>query len=190
MAYTNSWSVIIPAGSDPATVDNDLRQLRLDFQERMNSLVDDFTDDPVVLKAASTTKVYRGASLSIGASTTDEIEFDTEAYDPDDWWDSGDPTKLVVPAGVPSGRPILLVARASIALPTGANEWQLRILQNGAVVSYESKIAGSLTINIQSTIIMVADPADYFEVRIINPDSSSRAFGTGESQTYFAATVL
>lgn len=50
MAYTNTWSNIIPAGSAAAnTVDDQIRQLRLDIQERMDDIVIDWTADPVVL---------------------------------------------------------------------------------------------------------------------------------------------
>jgi hypothetical protein len=50
MAYSNAWSDVIPAGSELAShIDDQIRQLRLDLHERMNSLVVDWTTDPVVL---------------------------------------------------------------------------------------------------------------------------------------------
>lgn len=49
MAFTNVWSNIIPAGSDPAnTADDEIRQLRLDIDERMDSIVGDWSADPIV----------------------------------------------------------------------------------------------------------------------------------------------
>ncbi len=49
MAHTNVWSNVIPAGSDALnTADDQIRQLRLDIQERMDEVVDDWTADPVV----------------------------------------------------------------------------------------------------------------------------------------------
>lgn len=49
MAFTNPWSNIIPAGSDPAnTADDEIRQVRLDVFERMNQIVPDWTADPIV----------------------------------------------------------------------------------------------------------------------------------------------
>jgi hypothetical protein len=54
MPYTNPWSDSDPPGSQAAnTADDEFRQLRLDLHERMNDLVEDWTDDPVVLKVAS-----------------------------------------------------------------------------------------------------------------------------------------
>jgi len=49
MAHSNAWSNVIPAGGDAAnTADDAIRQLRLDIQERMDEVVDDWTADPVV----------------------------------------------------------------------------------------------------------------------------------------------
>jgi len=60
MAYTNPWSDTDPPGSQNAnTIDDELRQLRLDIHERMNDIVDDWEDDPVVLAAG-------GAGGSLG----------------------------------------------------------------------------------------------------------------------------
>jgi len=48
MAFTNVWSNVIPAGSDPAnTADDELRQLRLDIDERMDTIVADWSADPL-----------------------------------------------------------------------------------------------------------------------------------------------
>ncbi len=48
MAFTNPWSNIIPAGSDPAnTADDEIRQLRFDIDERMDTIVPDWSADPL-----------------------------------------------------------------------------------------------------------------------------------------------
>lgn len=48
MPFSNVWSNIIPAGSDPAnTADDELRQLRLDIDERMDTIVGDWSADPL-----------------------------------------------------------------------------------------------------------------------------------------------
>lgn len=52
MAFTNPWSNIIPAGSDPAnTADDEIRQLRFDIDERMDTIVPDWSADPIVVLA-------------------------------------------------------------------------------------------------------------------------------------------
>lgn len=52
MPFTNPWSSIIPAGATSAKlVDDHIRQLRLDIEERMEAaLIVDWAGDPLVLK--------------------------------------------------------------------------------------------------------------------------------------------
>lgn len=75
MAFTNVWSNIIPAGSDPAnTADDEIRQLRLDVDERMDTLVGDWSADPiVVLTAIRKTKHWSDGSFDpLGSDTLTE----------------------------------------------------------------------------------------------------------------------
>ena len=52
MPYTNTWVDNIPLGSALAnTIDDQIRQLRLDIHERMDSVVIDWTADPVQLQS-------------------------------------------------------------------------------------------------------------------------------------------
>lgn len=77
MAFSNPWSNIIPAGSDPAnTADDELRKLRLDVDERMDTLVGDWSADPiVVLTGIRKTAHWRlGAFERVGATGFYEVE--------------------------------------------------------------------------------------------------------------------
>ena len=53
MPYTRAWSNTIPAGTRAAgEIDDAIRELRVDIQQRMDeALVDDWFDDPVVAKS-------------------------------------------------------------------------------------------------------------------------------------------
>lgn len=52
--YSNDWTANRPLGSAQAnTVDDEIRALRLDIQERMNDLVEDWTADPVKINPTS-----------------------------------------------------------------------------------------------------------------------------------------
>jgi len=54
MAYTRNWDDTKPTGSEAAnTIDDLMRELKEDIHERMDDLVVDWTDDPVVLKATA-----------------------------------------------------------------------------------------------------------------------------------------
>lgn len=49
--YSRAWSVTTPAGSVPAkNIDDEIRKLRVDIDERMADIVVDWTADPVVLR--------------------------------------------------------------------------------------------------------------------------------------------
>lgn len=51
MSYTNTWTDNRPLGSGLVSQgDDEFRTLRLDIHERMNSIVKDWTDDPIALK--------------------------------------------------------------------------------------------------------------------------------------------
>lgn len=57
MPYTNPWSNIIPSGGAQAiTIDDQIRQLRLDIQERMDTILatgGKWTNDPIALPSFS-----------------------------------------------------------------------------------------------------------------------------------------
>jgi len=73
MTYTNAWSDTIPLGTDLAnTIDDSIRQLRLDIHDRMNSIVQDWTADPIVL-----------ADAALG-TLTKNIFIHHSAFQPDD----------------------------------------------------------------------------------------------------------
>jgi hypothetical protein len=78
MAFTNPWSNIIPAGSDPAnTADDEIRQLRLDIDERMDTIVGDWSADPIV----NLTTIRKTAHWSDGNFDPLGVSTLTEGYE-------------------------------------------------------------------------------------------------------------
>lgn len=99
MAFTNSWSDIIPAGSDPAnTADDEMRQTRLDVHERMDTIVGDWTADPLfVLTGIRKSLVWSDGGLlsEITSYGTDSFGIHLNvALDQLTWW-----TRLPLPVG-------------------------------------------------------------------------------------------
>lgn len=90
MAYTNVWSVLTPANTDPASgAASDMRKIRLDVQERMETLLGTgkWADDPitayvkdvpwfihwsrfVALAGTTPTSVNSQFGLAVGGTTT------------------------------------------------------------------------------------------------------------------------
>jgi len=83
MAYTRAWSVITPAGSDPLnTADDEIRNLRVDVNDRMDDLVDDWTVDPIVIKnSLSRVKAVLTSNLLIANNAVSNITWNSEIYD-------------------------------------------------------------------------------------------------------------
>ena len=99
MAFTNPWSDIIPAGSDPAnTADDEMRQIRLDVHERMDQIVGDWTADPLFVL----TGIRKSLVWSDGGQINGLVTYDTDSFgihlnvalDQVTWW-----TRLPLPVG-------------------------------------------------------------------------------------------
>jgi hypothetical protein len=72
-SYTNAWSNVVPAGSDPAnTADDHMRRIRLDLFERLSDIVQDWTADPVLLDLTKGNVIngHRGWVSVVVLSTT------------------------------------------------------------------------------------------------------------------------
>lgn len=68
MAYTDAWTDNRPPGGEAArNIDDEIRLLRKQISERMNSIVDDWTADPIVLStpggATDTVRIIPFASF-------------------------------------------------------------------------------------------------------------------------------
>lgn len=82
MTYTNTWSTTRPLGSAQAnTADDEMRAIRLDVQERMNELVEDWSADPVVPKQSvygtkeGKTMMVHGTAFVIEPAETNSFNY-------------------------------------------------------------------------------------------------------------------
>lgn len=82
MPYTDTWTDNRPPGSEAArNIDDEIRLLRAQIHERMDTLVEDWTADPIVPKApgsgADTTRIIPFASfLNDLHSRENDIDYD------------------------------------------------------------------------------------------------------------------
>ena len=182
MAYSNSWSNIIPVSSDPLnTADDQLRRVRLDVQERMDDLVDDWTADPVVLSdidvgivtgTPDLAVVYTGAAFAIPTASTTTIDFVQETLDTGGFHsNSVNPSRLTITtAGY-----YFIHANLEIDFTGAAALCHIRIRKNGADLALGNiSILGSGVIEtIAISYIDLAAATDYYEIAIQNPGSGS-----------------
>lgn len=88
MAYTNTWDETAPLGTaDADTIDDIIRQLKVDIRERMNTLLDatgQWDDDPVVLAGQKRT----GLKLLIPGTAAQPISDDDDISRADGYFQS------------------------------------------------------------------------------------------------------
>lgn len=185
MAYTNTWSVIIPAGTDPLnTADDQIRQLRLDLQERMNDIVVDWTVDPVVLAAdiekitgtPNVARVFTNAAFALPSGVATIIDFVAETFD------TGNPTTGFHDNAVNPSRLTITTASyyrvsANIGVTSGAAAATavISILKNGSIIaSYRRPHAGGSTVEgYKISVIDLAAAADHYQVQINQSSGNS-----------------
>lgn len=130
------------------------------------------------------TRVYRSTSQTIVRVTPTAIIFDTERYDTDGGWSSGQPTRLTVPEdGVYAvgGHVQLLGMTTAIDnyLALRINGTQTIALQQGA----GSAISNNPTTNILVPAIPLV-AGDYVELLVNHTDDSDRNTGAGTASDW------
>ena len=197
MAHTNEWSNIVPAGSDALnTADDQIRRLRLDIQERMDEVVDDWTADPVVpLKldvsrisgTPDCARVHTNANPTASTTIALIIDFELEGFDPGNFHsNSVNPSRLkVVTAGY-----YLIHGQIEVAAPdTNASAGEIRILKNGStiainIVDHDSSLgAAALGYSVQTLDLAAVD--DYYQVSFTQASGSTWTVQSGIDQSFF-----
>ena len=197
MAHTNVWSNIIPAGSDALnTADDQIRQLRLDIQERMDEVVDDWTADPVVpivpdvsgiTGTPDCARVYTSANITVLTGVEKTMTFNQESFDPGGFHDNATNNErlTVVTAGY-----YVVHAQLEVAAPdANASNGFIKIYKNGVLIAecfldHDASLgADSLGYPCRTLDLAAAD--DYYEVRFTQGSGSSWTVQLGAAKTYF-----
>ena len=198
MPFTNAWSDVIPAGSAAAnTIDDQIRQLRLDIHERMDSLIDDWTADPLVpLNAvAEAVRVSRAAAMNIttSVSTFTAIEWDTEAYDTAAIHDLvTNPTRLTIPAATTGTKLIRIYGQVTIDIPLDSARVYVRIKKNGTEIARALNMRDSGASAPFSCNIYIEDrgvATNYYELEAMQDAGSDQALNTGSTLTFFGLSI-
>lgn len=133
-------------------------------------------------------RVYRNAALSIGATTTGKVTFDTENYDSNNNFDSTTNNRYVAPvAGFYSFK------AAITATVDGGNLFYTALYKNGTLISL-----GDGTISAPGTTDQtwsVTDDlqlaaSDYIEVFFRNGSSGTKSLVTGTANTHFSGHLI
>jgi len=195
MAFTNVWSNVIPAGSDAlSTADNQIRQLRLDIQERMEGgLVDDWTTDPLVLTRLvagltgppDVARVWPGAAINVLTGVEKVIDFIQESFDTGSFHDNGtNPSRLTITTAA------YYRIRASFRLTGGATEKSgfFRIKKNGSIIAGHDVYAPGSSFVVAGASIETTDLAaatDYYEVSIEQSSGNTWILTNSQTESFF-----
>lgn len=141
---------------------------------------------PAAGNALSITTVRRTTAQSVaGSGTETAISFDTETEDTSGAWAIGDPTKIIIPAGL-NGRRAIFWGAGTFAANTGGNYRQLRIAVGGAAlvpdaVQSQADLATnvtSLSVQVRSYPVTLATSAEYTLLMRIDSTGFGIDFGS------------
>jgi hypothetical protein len=196
MAYTNTWDSDDPLGSaDADTIDDIIRQLKFDIQERMNGIVVDWTADPIQLKDAISGNVTKTLLIPGIAFLTRQDEDDVQRYGTYIETDNSDTPSLYY----------------GLVLPPNAVITQIDMLSdkngqtNVALKLHSTMFDGSLTDTVENTItnttagvqtsssgtiaVTIAATSFYFFEFVCTPGTTTRAKLYGVKLTYTAHNI-
>lgn len=131
---------------------------------------------------SSGARAYVNSALNIPTASSTMVAFDTEAYDTDGYWNSGDATKLVVPT---NGRYLIV---GNVSFPSGGGTLRFaKIFINGSTVigsHHVAPVSGAETaVNVSALAVLNA--GDYVTLQVYQ-DSG----GNLDVQAYYTALAV
>lgn len=200
MAHSNVWSNIIPAGSDALnTADDQIRQLRLDIQERMDEVVDDWTTDPVVPKTLAIGRltgtpvlavVYTGAAFNLasGGVPGTTIDWVGETLDTGAFHDNSvNPSRLTIAtAGYYRIHSSLQVTPDST--PAAGN---VLLRKNGTTIAMTRRIfQASILDHVAISYIDLAAVDDYYQINFVQASGDAWTTDNDADECWFMIEKL
>ncbi len=193
MAHTNAWSNVVPAGSDPLnTADDQIRRLRLDIQERMDEVVDDWTADPVVPKTTIlVAHVYEGAALSILTGVALTVNWFAETIDTGSFHDNDtNRSRLTITdAGYYQLYSSLDLTSGATADAVGLMEIRKNAASTVATVNMHH-VGGNTTQTFRIGVIVLAAADDYYEIRFTQSSGDTWTMSSSTDKSFFEITKL
>ncbi len=153
MVYNIAWNEASPVGSstNASTIDSELQNLKLSLRERLEDIVNDWTNDSVDPKTLAVLD-YRGGvsisgAISVVTATPTQVTWTTEDFDVGALVDiGGAPTVMTVPT---NGAGLYLLTANCVFAGTTATYCQAQLTAGGNVVAQNSSHTNVATINIQ-----------------------------------------
>jgi hypothetical protein len=197
MAFSRTWDSTQPPDSQAANLlGQDIRQLKDDIKERMNSLfVVDWTTDPLVPLARRACRLFHSAAQVIPNTTNTVLAWDSESFDTATLHDIAvNNSRITIPTGgnIGTWRFSAVVAWADSNL--GQRAITIRKNGVGTVIAQlsapPSAVAGINYTQMLSTLVNAPTVGDYFEVFVFQLSGGNLNVIQGTTVTYFEAEHL
>lgn len=168
MAYTRSWSDTTPPGSQAAnTIDDEIRNLRVDVHERMTDLVPDWTAAAILrfsCRAFSTT----GGQV-IPTATVTSVTLDSESYDNGALHDNAvNNSRITIPTGGNKGVWLFTGQVSWAGNAVGVRIVSLKKNNTTTIVQNNFQLppnASPFTQELPPTLVSAPAVGDYFEMQ-------------------------
>jgi hypothetical protein len=152
MTKTYPWSTIVPAGSEQAsTADDHIRRLRLEIEERMSDIVEDWSADPVELKlgfgALTDQKIMIHGGAFIIEPDSDNVDYNDDGISVTDLTEQIR-TPLILPVGYTITRLRWLVTNNT------AEPLTLQLGSIGFALGVDAQIVSSVSTSTSGTQIV------------------------------------
>ena len=158
-AYSVAWNEAAPVGSttDASTIDTELQNVKVSIRERLEDVVNDWTDNTVDPKTLVVLDYRGGVSLSgniaIVTGTPTIVTWTTQDFDVGDLIDiSGGPTLITIPT---NGAGLYLVTANVTYDCTGATYCKAFITAGGNDVAFQTSHTNVTTIDVQLTLATI-----------------------------------
>jgi hypothetical protein len=180
MPYTDAWTVSFPGGGDPANVDDDMRRLRLDLEERLKQHIVGFDDDTIDPKSL-VCRVHHTAGQTItDASPT--LIWNTDDEDPNNMHDTAvNNSRITFPI---AGR---WAFGCSLTMLKDGTQGNIEVfIRKNASVNLSRHSVNILAIGIETAFIL--DVASFVATDFIEVTADSSSTGTTatiDSTAYF-----
>jgi hypothetical protein len=145
MSYTNTWSTTRPLGSaQAATADDEIRTLRLDITERMNSIVTDWAADPVVMRPDALSRlVTRSICLHGSAFVSTEDDDDVTWFD--QYVQSDNSGDRIMKAAIPVPSGVTIIGATFLWSKQTLNGVVGQLIKESFDTTHATTVVGSVT---------------------------------------------
>lgn len=190
MAYSNTWTSAAPLDTIAAnTLADEITQLRLDVEERLDEISPGFSDDDIDPKVPKC-RVYHSAAHTAVVQPGVTMAWDSESYDPNTMHDTVTNNSRIT---VPVAGYYLCCLSAIIVKDTAQQAVELRIRSNGSDLESRAQheaidLSGVVQLTLVDLISLAAD--EYIEGQFGYVSSAGADTVNGADSTFMWAILI